>query len=113
LILSTQVEEQIEKLVQEELMGIIAITPSGSSLQDTPFADLGLRSIHTMSLNASLNSQFGLHIPVTSLYQHTTIHSLAKYVLSKLSGDVRHKVEEQLLVRNAQDDIAVVGIGCR
>jgi amino acid adenylation domain-containing protein len=78
------------------------------------FFELGGNSLRIMEMVSKLTKEFRKEIPVTKLFEHPTIASLAKY-LREMEGVKNDK--DQLINKNRSKrenaGIAVIGISCR
>ena|SRR5699024_4413634 len=57
---------------------------------DIPFIELGLESLDIPFFIKRLSKKFHVDIPVTSVFENTTIYSYAEYIHSKL-GETQEK----------------------
>ncbi len=108
---SSYIAEQIISLIERELGVSLSENTFGSKILshiDTPFADIGMRSLHALSIVTQLNELLGTRISVTSIYQYPTTNKLANFI----AGGLEPKISSPIL-NNLCTDIAVVGIGCR
>lgn len=77
----------------QRLTALLASLLGGEVAPDDNFFDLGLNSISLLNLHALLQRETGGRLPVTELFTHTTVRSLAGFLQrSDQSGDWDHKL---------------------
>ncbi|WP_312878335.1 type I polyketide synthase [Lentzea indica] len=85
--------------------GIQAIEP------DVPFRDLGFDSLTAVDLRNQIQTESGLQLSATLVFDHPTPNELAGHLLTELLGGADDVV---ITARNATDEpIAIVGMACR
>ncbi|WP_446681676.1 SDR family NAD(P)-dependent oxidoreductase [Allokutzneria oryzae] len=75
-----------------------------------PFLELGFDSMAVVELHARLVAATGLDLPVTVVYDYPTPGALAKHLHA---GGEQVELAPQRSAGVGEDDIAIVGIGCR
>ncbi len=75
----------------------------------TGFADLGLTSLLAVELARRLGALLGREVPVTALFDHPNLATLASY----LAGDSAPRAPLRTAPAHSGEPVAVVGIGCR
>ncbi|MEM6278219.1 MAG: amino acid adenylation domain-containing protein [Verrucomicrobiota bacterium] len=92
----------VESLVTE-------ITGIDQPPQDANFFDLGMSSLEIARLHEKLEQALGRDIPITTLFQHTTIHSLRRSLEGAASATPITTAE----TGPSSSDIAIVGMAGR
>ncbi|MER6074408.1 type I polyketide synthase [Streptomyces sp. NPDC001817] len=90
--------------------------PPRAFVPDRPFRDQGLDSLGLVALQQRLNSATGLSLPPTVGFDHPTPAALAGHLRTELLGqaaDAGPAPAPVVRAADADDPIAVVGIGCR
>ncbi|MFT2020316.1 SDR family NAD(P)-dependent oxidoreductase, partial [Streptomyces sp. 796.1] len=85
-----------------------------------PFKDTGFDSLTGVELRNRLNTATGLRLPSTLVFDYPNPTALADHLVQQLTGTAPDAgtgttaaVPAQPLVRDVQEPIAIVGIGCR
>ncbi|MDY0241082.1 MAG: SDR family oxidoreductase [Rhodospirillaceae bacterium] len=109
--------QAMEDMVREAF-GAAADGPApDSSLRDTPFLALGLTSLGAMRLARELSGALGLNVPVSAIFSHATLRSLAGHLEERIAAgggqaasalDPRPKAPAW----TGDEPIAVVGASC-
>ncbi|MGL5860447.1 MAG: acyl carrier protein, partial [Phycicoccus sp.] len=60
--------------------------PDDDSATDVPFAELGVDSITGVTWTRTLNTAFGLSLPASEIYRHSTLAELADHIRSQTAG---------------------------
>ncbi len=82
---------------------------------DKGFLQLGLDSLDVMELGQQIEDKFNVQIEPAELFEHSTIHKLATHLHHMLSLKINNNEEVIAtdLPLTTNDDIGVIGIGCR
>src|SRR5690625_5280638 len=91
------------------------ILDADSVKYDLPFIELGLESLDIPFFIKKMSKEFNVEIPVTSVFENTTIHSYAEYIYSKLEEETvkTDEWEEANQQTNTKDMVGIVGMSCR
>ncbi|MFS1305291.1 SDR family NAD(P)-dependent oxidoreductase, partial [Streptosporangium longisporum] len=76
-----------------------------------PFKDLGFDSLLGVDLRNRLSTATGVRLPVTLVFDHPTLEALARHLVERLTGTVRHLPSAPAVA--ADEPIAIVGMACR
>ncbi|MGD1920605.1 MAG: beta-ketoacyl synthase N-terminal-like domain-containing protein, partial [Pleurocapsa sp.] len=118
---SNQQQNNIQNWLVENLATRLGI-PSSEIDIDEPFASSGLSSVDAVSLSADLEDWLNIKLSPTIVFDYPNINELAKYLSPtnnqhgkglSLSKDLSPKNPLEKLAINNQQDIAIIGIGCR
>ncbi|MFA1820379.1 SDR family NAD(P)-dependent oxidoreductase [Virgibacillus oceani] len=90
------------------------ILDADSVKYDLPFIELGLESLDIPFFIKKMSKEFNVEIPVTSVFENTTIHSYAEYIYSMLEETGKaDEWEEANQQTNTKDTVGIVGMSCR
>ena len=106
----SQQQEQIQNWLIDNLAQRLGIPTSEIDLYE-PFANMGLNSVAAVSLSADLEDWLKIQLSPTIVYDYPNIAELAGY-LSQSTNTQRLEVPRPE-VSSQQEDIAVIGMGCR
>lgn len=77
----------VQKIVVETLSQSLQMD-AGMIRGDYPFADYGVDSIVGVNLVRTISETLQIELETTSLFEYSTVHQLAKYILSRWSNEV-------------------------
>ncbi|MGW1159807.1 SDR family NAD(P)-dependent oxidoreductase [Streptomyces sp. NPDC002519] len=80
---------------------------------DAPFQAAGMDSLGTVQMRNRLTAATGRALPTTVAFDHPTPRQLARYLSDRLAGVDTAAGPAPVLAARTQDDIAVIGMGCR
>ena len=87
-----QRKERVNTVVLESIADLLG-RPAHSIDPNDNLVSLGVDSLATVSLRNSLNSRFGLALPVTLLYDLPVVSQLSSHIHAKLSADDNESAE--------------------
>ncbi|HHK5566515.1 TPA: SDR family NAD(P)-dependent oxidoreductase [Bacillus thuringiensis] len=99
--------------IVELLEGMVGLKINDYNL---PFTEYGMVSVNIPEFVNQVNQKFNISIPVSSLFDYTSVNKYTDYILNVLkneNGDMNRNVFE---MKNADDDknqVAIVGMSCR
>ncbi|MFF2662982.1 type I polyketide synthase, partial [Kitasatospora sp. NPDC058032] len=104
-------------LVRSAVATVLGHSDPGSIAGERPFQDLGLDSLTAVELRNTLNATTGLRLPATLVFDHPSPAALADKLRTDLVGaqteTSRSGAVSRPLTGDADEPIAIVGIGCR
>ncbi|MDD5286330.1 MAG: SDR family NAD(P)-dependent oxidoreductase [Desulfuromonadaceae bacterium] len=83
--------------------------------EQSGFFDLGVDSLMAVRIVRDLETNIGVALPVTTLFDHTSPAALANHLLTLISGDNKPVIASGKgnFIFDRNEPIAIVGMGCR
>lgn len=103
-------QEQIQNWLIDNLAQRLGIPASEIDIYE-PFASMGLNSVAAVSLSADLEDWLKIQLSPTIVYDYPNIAELAGYLSQ--STQTQRLEAPRPEVSNQQEDIAIIGMGCR
>lgn len=108
-------ERSVVQTIRTNVAAILEISEAFISLT-TPFFEMGVDSMGAVALIQSLEKIYNVNLPVSTLFDHSTIQELGNYI-SLLSGNLKN-LENETAKRidrpgREEKDIAVIGVSGR
>ncbi|WP_275562997.1 type I polyketide synthase, partial [Streptomyces sp. 5-6(2022)] len=111
--------EIVLALVREEIAQILGSRSPEDIAEQASFRSLGVYREKRQQLISNLTERSGVRLPSTALFDYPNPAALARYVRSRIVGDVADASPASAGVpgdddrRDADDPIAIVGLACR
>ncbi|WP_026906950.1 type I polyketide synthase [Paucisalibacillus globulus] len=82
---------------------------------DLPFIELGMESLDVPFFIKRLEKEFNCEVPVTSVFENSTVHSYSEYLYTLLSDPVEadDELNEQNEQSKTRDTVGIIGMSCR
>ncbi|WP_232004753.1 type I polyketide synthase [Mycobacterium sp. ACS1612] len=103
--------EEIQAWFLEQLAADLDLAPTAIDITE-PFAAYGLDSVRSIQLMKALETWIGRELPPTLTYSYPTIETLADHLASDAQR-VEQAPIESAHPSDADEPIAIIGIGCR
>ncbi|HWO63666.1 MAG TPA: SDR family NAD(P)-dependent oxidoreductase, partial [Umezawaea sp.] len=100
-------------LVREQTAGVLGYDSPDEIADGRAFRDLGFDSLTAVSMRDRLATVTGLPLPVTVVFDHSSVDALAKHLAEKLFGGKDDTVLPAVVADGADDPIVIVGMACR
>ncbi|MFJ9818697.1 SDR family NAD(P)-dependent oxidoreductase [Streptomyces sp. NPDC101151] len=100
-------------LVRSQAAAVLGHADPGAVESGHTFKALGFDSVTSVELSSRLSSETGLRLPSSLLYDHPTPAVLAAHLRDRLSGPAAGFAPTTPAAQDADDRIAIVGMGCR
>jgi acyl transferase domain-containing protein/acyl-CoA synthetase (AMP-forming)/AMP-acid ligase II/pimeloyl-ACP methyl ester carboxylesterase/acyl carrier protein len=110
-----QKQNQIQNWLIEHLAQRQGIPVSAIDIKE-PFASSGLNSVDAISLSADLEDWLSIKLSPTIVFDYPNIAELAEYLANNQHKNYSPSWVEKpagYAIANTQQDIAIIGIGCR
>ncbi|NLL73442.1 MAG: SDR family NAD(P)-dependent oxidoreductase [Clostridiales bacterium] len=78
-----------------------------------PFLDYEISSIHVVPFVGRLEDEFGVPVPVSTIYSYSNVNLMADYIYKLLNKDQDQKETRTKETVQDMDKIAIVGMSCR
>ena len=105
-------EARLLTLVRSRAARVLGYASGDAIESDVAFQSVGMDSLGGVELRNRLAAATGLTLPATLVYDYPTPRQLAGFLRAELAGTAL-SAEAAPVVAGVQDDIAVVGLGCR
>ena len=105
--------DAIERLLRESIAEVSGSHEGEHYNLDAPLVEMGLDSLMAVQLRNRLSTLTGETLPVSLLFDYPSLGQLTGYLLSLLKEPTPHVIEANTAVASAQQDIAIIGMGCR
>ncbi|NBH04277.1 type I polyketide synthase, partial [Amycolatopsis sp. SID8362] len=99
-------------LVRTQVAAVLGHSGAQEVGSDRAFKDLGFDSLTAIELRNRLDTETGLSLPSTLVFDHPTPTALAEFLLAELVGD-RARAEVLTAAPVTDDPIVIVGMSCR
>jgi len=116
---SNQEQNEIQQWLIDNLAQRLGIPNSEIDINE-PFASSGLNSIDAVSLSADLEDWLEIKLSPTIVFDYPNIKELAVYLSQwtidngqSIANDQANLSNTRQLIPNNQQDIAIIGMGCR
>ncbi|GAB1818690.1 hypothetical protein HerbRD11066_18540 [Herbidospora sp. RD11066] len=109
----TERETALLDLILAQAALVLGLPGAESVHAGDTFKDLGVDSLTALELRNRLNTVTGLRLPATLLFDYPAPASLAAHLRAELLGDAAVVPDLPVRVSSAEDDLVIVGIGCR
>jgi acyl transferase domain-containing protein/acyl carrier protein/Zn-dependent alcohol dehydrogenase len=110
-------EAVLRAALVEKARAVLGFGPSSEVDVDRPLQEIGLDSLMAVELRDGVSQMIGHSLPVTLLFNHPTIASLALYLSKELGPPIAARPRAALAVESAEaraeDSIAIIGMACR
>ncbi|GHF46461.1 hypothetical protein GCM10010359_56190 [Streptomyces morookaense] len=101
-------------LVRTHAAAVLGHSGAGEVEADRAFKDLGFDSLTAVELRNKLNTETGLALPPTLVFDYPNAHALARQLRTELTGRTAATAPDVVTAAAADDDpIAIVGMACR
>ncbi len=108
-----QLTSLVEDLVRTEVACVLGYTSPQEVDPRAALKDLGFDSLAAVELRNRLSPQVGLALPATLVFDYPSCAALTRYLLDELADKRSAARPVDVGVVNADEPIAIVGIGCR
>ncbi|MFC0069206.1 type I polyketide synthase [Umezawaea endophytica] len=99
-------------LVRDQTAGVLGYDSPDEIADGRAFRDLGFDSLTAVAMRDRLATVTGLPLPVTVVFDHSSVTALAKHLVEKLFGGQDDTVLPAVAVAD-DDPIVIVGMACR
>ncbi|MEU4252337.1 type I polyketide synthase [Amycolatopsis sp. NPDC026612] len=99
-------------LVRAQAAAVLGHASGDAVEPDRPFTDLGFDSLTALDVRNRIAAATGLRLPATLVFDHPTPRRLAVHLRDAVLG-TRTRPVTVTRVANAEDPIAIIGMGCR
>ncbi|HEX4701640.1 MAG TPA: SDR family NAD(P)-dependent oxidoreductase, partial [Pseudonocardiaceae bacterium] len=106
-------ERLLADLVRSQIAGVLGHTSLEAVSADRAFKDLGFDSVTSVELRNRLNTDTGLSLPITVVFDHPTAESLARHLRTELGGTAAIPEQDAPVAAVDDDPIAIVSMSCR
>ncbi|UOX89592.1 SDR family NAD(P)-dependent oxidoreductase [Amycolatopsis sp. FBCC-B4732] len=100
------------ELVRAQAAAVLGHANGAAVEPDRPFTDLGFDSLTALDVRNRIAAATGLRLPATLVFDHPTPRRLAAHLRDQVLG-TRTEAVTATRVANADDPIAIIGMGCR
>ncbi|MBE1502211.1 acyl transferase domain-containing protein/D-arabinose 1-dehydrogenase-like Zn-dependent alcohol dehydrogenase/acyl carrier protein [Amycolatopsis lexingtonensis] len=100
------------ELVRAQAAAVLGHANGAAVEPDRPFTDLGFDSLTALDVRNRIAAATGLRLPATLVFDHPTPVRLAAHLRDAVLG-TRTETVAVTRVANADDPIAIIGMGCR
>jgi polyene macrolide polyketide synthase len=101
------------ELVRTEAARVLGHDSMAAIEPQRAFKDLGFDSLAAVELRNRLDAATGLRLGATLVFDYPNAAALAEHLLELVAGLPRVEVVSRPVETNAQEPIAIVGMGCR
>ncbi|WP_370966489.1 type I polyketide synthase [Amycolatopsis sp. cg9] len=107
-----EADRQLLELVRAQAAAVLGHANGAAVEPDRPFTDLGFDSLTALDVRNRIAAATGLRLPATLVFDHPTPQRLAAHLRDQVLG-TRTEAVASTRVANADDPIAIIGMGCR
>ncbi|MFC8850899.1 MULTISPECIES: SDR family NAD(P)-dependent oxidoreductase [unclassified Micromonospora] len=108
-----EAEARLLTLVRSRVALVMGYGSGDDIGPDLPFQSAGMDSLTAVELRNRLDASTGLTLPATLVFDYPTPRALAGHLRELLTGGAEPRAAAPVTPAGPQDDIAVVGVGCR
>jgi len=101
---SDQQRERLDTYVCSQICQTLGFSPDDLNRQ-IGFFDLGMDSLTALELKNNLQTDLGLSLPSTLVFDYPTVNALLGYLAERLIGPEGEKVDQQADITQAQKDL--------
>ncbi|MCW7947454.1 polyketide synthase, partial [Streptomyces hygroscopicus] len=111
----TEQETVLVELVRTHAAAVLGHSDAGEVEAERAFKDLGFDSLTAVELRNKLNTETGLALPATLVFDYPNANALARQLRTELTGRTTARTAPTVAAGPAVDDdpIAIVGMACR
>ena len=106
-------EAHLLTLVRSRVAVVLGYGSGNDIGPDTAFQAAGMDSLTGVELRNRLSATIGLAVPATLVYDYPTPRELARYLRDRILGARTATPQALTAAARAQDDVVVIGLGCR
>ncbi|MGW1056266.1 type I polyketide synthase [Streptomyces sp. NPDC002521] len=106
-------ERLLLDLVRRHAATVLGHTGADRVEPGKAFRDLGFDSLAAVELRNLLNTETGLQLPATLVFDHPTPQAIAEHIAALFTGGPASVAENIAAPVGTDEPIAIVGIGCR
>ncbi|WNV86274.1 type I polyketide synthase [Umezawaea sp. Da 62-37] len=100
-------------LVREQTAGVLGYDSPDEIADGRAFRDLGFDSLTAVSMRDRLATVTGLPLPVTVVFDHSSVDALASHLVEKLFGGKEDTALPTVVSDDADDPVVIVAMACR
>ncbi|MGM1065358.1 type I polyketide synthase, partial [Saccharothrix sp. Mg75] len=100
-------------LVREQTAGVLGHGSPDEVVDGRAFRDLGFDSLTAVSMRDRLTAVTGLPLPVTVVFDHSSVDALARHLDARLFGEAPDPVPTAVGSAADDDPVVVVAMACR
>ncbi|PRY32486.1 acyl transferase domain-containing protein [Umezawaea tangerina] len=103
-------------LVRDQTAGVLGYDSPDEIADGRAFRDLGFDSLTAVSMRDRLATVTGLPLPVTVVFDHSSVDALARHLVGKLFGGRNETADTVLpagVADDADDPVVIVAMACR
>ncbi|MEU3189029.1 type I polyketide synthase, partial [Streptomyces sp. NPDC006923] len=105
--------DMVLDVVRAQVASVLGHATSDTIAADRAFSDLGFDSLTAVELRNRLNTETGLRLPATLVFDYPTASGLADHLITELVGTAEQVAVNTPLTAVDDDPIAIVGMACR